>query len=89
MTGAGAAVVVGVLASMLVPSAVAARPLEPPAPSGCTISGTNGNDVLRGTPGRDVICGRNGDDAIVGLGGNDRIVGGRGNDRMGAPTPTT
>jgi hypothetical protein len=74
---------------MLVPSEVAARPLEPAGPSGCTISGTNGNDVLRGTPGRDVICGRNGDDAIVGLGGNDRIVGGRGNDRMGAPTPTT
>ena len=47
---------------MIVPSAVAARPLEPAGPSECTISGTNGGDVLRGTPGRDVICGPNGKD---------------------------
>jgi Ca2+-binding RTX toxin-like protein len=77
-----AAAIVGIVASLIVPVAVAARALEPAGSSGCTISGTNGNDVLRGTASRDVICGRNGDDAFVGLGGDDRIVGGRGNDRI-------
>lgn len=61
-----------------------ARPRGTPAggPSGCTIVGTNGNDVLRGTRDADVICGSNGDDAMVGLSGRDRIIGGRGNDRI-------
>ena len=47
MTGAVARAVVGIVASLIVPVAVAARALEPAGPSGCTISGTNGNDVLR------------------------------------------
>jgi hypothetical protein len=46
----------------------------------CTITGTDGNDVLRGTPGRDRICGFGGNDAIRGLGGDDTIFGGLGND---------
>jgi polar amino acid transport system substrate-binding protein len=57
----------------------------------CTITGTNGNNVLRGTSRADVICGRGGNDTIRGFGGNDTldggpgsdtIVGGRGNDVM-------
>jgi Tol biopolymer transport system component len=51
-----------------------------PAQTGCTITGTAGNDILRGTPGEDVICGLGGDDVISGGGGNDRIVGGAGGD---------
>ncbi|MFM9106321.1 MAG: calcium-binding protein [Chloroflexota bacterium] len=48
----------------------------------CTISGTNGPDVLIGTPRRDVICGLGGDDVLVGLGGNDLLIGGNGNDSL-------
>jgi TolB protein len=51
-----------------------------PAQTGCTITGTAGNDILRGTPGDDVICALGGDDVISGGAGNDRIVGGTGND---------
>jgi len=51
-----------------------------PAQSGCTITGTAGNDILRGTPGDDVVCGLAGDDVISGDGGNDRILGGAGAD---------
>jgi Tol biopolymer transport system component len=51
-----------------------------PAQTGCTISGTAGNDILRGTSGDDVICGLGGDDVISGGGGNDRILGGAGDD---------
>ena len=50
--------------------------------TGCTIVGTDGDDVLRGTPGADVICGLGGDDTIVGLGGDDVIWGGAGDDVM-------
>ncbi|MDO8733225.1 MAG: hypothetical protein Q7L55_11770 [Actinomycetota bacterium] len=48
--------------------------------TGCTITGTNGNDVLRGTSGNDVICARGGDDKIFGLGGNDILLGDSGAD---------
>ncbi len=48
--------------------------------SRCTITGTNGDDVLVGTAGRDVICGRGGADTIDGKGGNDIILGGKGAD---------
>jgi len=47
---------------------------------GCTLTGTNGDEVLNGTPGYDVICGRGGDDRLRGFGANDRILGGAGND---------
>ncbi len=50
--------------------------------AGCTIVGTDGDDVLEGTPGDDVICGLGGDDTIVGLGGDDVIWGGAGNDTL-------
>jgi Ca2+-binding RTX toxin-like protein len=52
----------------------------PPAP--CTITGTQGDDVLRGTPGRDVICGLAGDDRIDARGGDDVLRGGAGNDQL-------
>jgi len=42
----------------------------------CTISGTDGDDVLVGTPGPDVICGGEGDDVISGGLGDDTIAGG-------------
>jgi len=48
----------------------------------CTITGTNGRDVLRGTTGDDVICGFAGNDRLYGRGGNDIIFGGSGRDRL-------
>lgn len=48
----------------------------------CTITGTEGDDVLVGTPGPDVICGLGGDDIIVGKGGNDVLRGGPGEDQL-------
>ncbi len=57
-------------------SAVSARSPE------CTITGTDGDDVLIGTAGRDVICGGWGRDVIRGLGGDDILLGGAGDDRI-------
>lgn len=48
----------------------------------CTISGTNGDDVLVGTNGPDVICGRGGDDVIEGRNGVDILSGGPGFDTV-------
>jgi Ca2+-binding RTX toxin-like protein len=45
-----------------------------------TLSGTNGNDVIKGTPGNDVIQAFGGTDVIFGLAGNDTICGGDGDD---------
>ncbi|MDN4160231.1 calcium-binding protein [Nocardioides abyssi] len=45
-----------------------------------TITGTDGDDVLRGTPGPDVIDGGLGDDRLVGRGGDDVLCGGPGAD---------
>jgi Ca2+-binding RTX toxin-like protein len=58
--------------------------------SGCTLTGTSGNDTLTGTPGDDVICGRGGNDVIRGRGGNDTIKGSGGEDTIfgGAGTDT-
>ena len=50
--------------------------------SGCTIVGTDDDDVLFGTNGDDVICGLGGNDTIDGRGGNDTILGGPGNDTI-------
>jgi hypothetical protein len=50
----------------------------------CTITGTEGPDVLRGTDGDDVICGLGGDDKIFGKGGNDLILAGAGDDTVDA-----
>ena len=46
----------------------------------CTITGTEGSDLLLGTGGADVICGLGGDDFIFGFGGDDVILAGDGND---------
>jgi Ca2+-binding RTX toxin-like protein len=52
-------------------------------PSGCTITGTPGNDNnLVGTNGPDVICGYKGNDNLKGLQGNDTLRGGRGRDSL-------
>ena len=52
------------------------------APSGCTISGTEGNDVLRGTRRDDVICGLGGDDKLDGGRGNDLLLANEGRDQL-------
>ena len=48
----------------------------------CTITGTNGPDVLVGTPRRDVICGLGAGDVIRAGAGDDIIYGGRGDDAI-------
>ncbi len=49
----------------------------------CTITGTNGNNVLRGTARADVICGRGGNDTIIAANGRrDRINCGPGRDTV-------
>jgi hypothetical protein len=53
--------------------------LGPEGPT-CTLTGTEGDDVLSGTGGPDVICGLGGNDRINGRGGNDLVFGGGGND---------
>lgn len=57
-----------------------------PAPAGCPLWGTNGNDLLVGTDGPDVICGGAGDDTLIGLGGDDILRGGDGNDTLAGGT---
>ncbi len=54
--------------------------VDPPPDDGCTIMGTDGNDLLIGTAGPDVICGYGGNDLIFGLGGDDTIYAGDGRD---------
>ena len=48
----------------------------------CSITGTDGPDVLEGTLDRDFICGGAGDDSISGLGGDDVLLGGAGADTV-------
>jgi len=50
--------------------------------AGCTIVGTEGDDMLVGTTGDDVICGLGGNDTIDGQQGADTILGGTGNDTI-------
>lgn len=52
----------------------------------CTVTGTEGNDVLTGTSGDDVICGLGGNDHLNGRGGNDTLLGGNGNDILDGGT---
>ena len=54
--------------------------VDPPPDDGCTIMGTDGNDLLIGTAGPDVICGYGGNDLIFGLDGDDTIYAGDGRD---------
>ena len=52
-----------------------------PRPSGCTIWGTAGDDLLVGTPRRDVICGEAGNDVVHARDGvRDVVEGGPGRD---------
>jgi subtilisin family serine protease len=51
-------------------------------PTACSISGTQGDDLLVGTSGDDVICGEDGSDVILAGGGNDVVIGGAGSDRV-------
>ena len=46
----------------------------------CTITGTDGDDVLVGTERADVICGLGGNDILHGRSGNDILHGGAGDD---------
>ncbi len=48
----------------------------------CTISGTDGDDIIVGTDGPDVICAGAGDDTITALGGDDIVYGGAGWDTV-------
>ena len=48
----------------------------------CTITGTDGDDILTGTPGNDVICALGGNDTIDGRDGNDFILAGTGDDTV-------
>ena len=64
-------------------------PPPPPEPEpidprlvGCTIIGTEGDDILIGTDGDDVICGLGGNDMIRGGAGNDELRGGMGDDTL-------
>jgi hypothetical protein len=50
--------------------------------AGCTVTGTEGPDVIQGTPGADVICALGGNDTVYGGGGDDRIYGGPGDDQI-------
>jgi Tol biopolymer transport system component len=59
------------------------QPLAPPpAGSGCTLWGTDANDLLVGTDGSDVMCGLDGNDTIIGLGGSDTLRGNAGDDYL-------
>ena len=71
---------------LALPSAALAAPVVTFGPGGdrvvCTITGTDGDDVLVGTEGADVICGLGGDDILVGGQGPDVLHGGGGHDRL-------
>ena len=74
-------------ALMMFPPAALAAPavtLGPGERIACTITGTEGDDVLVGTEGADVICGLGGNDILHGHAGNDTLRGGR-----AAPTAST
>jgi hypothetical protein len=59
-------------------------------PDPCTITGSNGPDLIRGTRGADYICGLGGDDVIDARAGNDTVDGGSGHNTITfakAPNP--
>lgn len=62
------------------PSPTPIEEVLPPHPDGCTIVGTDDDDVLYGTAEDDVICGLKGNDRIYGRGGADDLRGGGGDD---------
>jgi hypothetical protein len=56
------------------------------SPRGCTITGTEGKDLLTGTSGDDVICALGGDDVVNAGSGNDVVYGDAGNDTISGGT---
>ena len=72
--------VAGVVGGLVAAASLVGVPAAVSAQSECTISGTDGRDVLRGTSGDDVICGFGGNDVLLGGSGNDTLLGGPGND---------
>ena len=81
-------------AFLMFPPAALAAPIVTLGPDGerlvCTITGTDGDDVLVGTEQADVICGLGGNDTLHGRAGNDTLNGGRGNDQLyGGPGADT
>ncbi|BCG75459.1 hypothetical protein MesoLj113a_66170 [Mesorhizobium sp. 113-1-2] len=59
-----------------------AYPADGTLPSGLTIDGTSGDDLLSGNVGPDTINGLAGNDTLSGLAGNDLLDGGDGNDML-------
>jgi Ca2+-binding RTX toxin-like protein len=53
-------------------------------PRGCTITGSDADEVLRGTAKADVICALGGDDVVRARGGDDVVFGDAGNDEVHA-----
>ena len=82
-TAVALAILAGVV-SVTVPAAAAATASATATPTatatGCTITGTPGDDTLTGTESPDVICSLGGNDHISGLGGDDFIFGDTGSD---------
>lgn len=46
----------------------------------CSVTGTDGSDVLTGTPADDVVCAGGGDDRVLESPGDDIVLGGTGTD---------
>jgi 5'-nucleotidase len=67
---------------LIAPAGAATSDSAAAAADVCTITGTEGDDVLVGTPGDDVICGLGGNDLLKGRAGNDVLLGGDGDDRL-------
>ena len=63
----------------------ALRPVPTGATGACTVTGTEGDDVLEAGPAGDVVCGLGGDDLLVSGPGADVLIGGPGADTVGFP----
>ena len=79
ITVAVGAAIAALLTPALAPPATAYP--EQPQINVCTITGTEGDDVLVGTDGPDFICGKGGNDTIWAGGGVDFLYGYAGEDR--------
>jgi len=67
---------------LVVPCIVVVTSAAPAPAVTCTITGTDGDDVLTGTGRADVICGLGGSDVLIGRGGDDILICGEEGDRM-------